>query len=178
MAKREEWRDVPGSVGYQVSDRGRVRSRWSTGGAHRGLTDEWHIIGTNPNQYGYRKVALCGNGRQIRKNVHGLVMLAFVGPVPAGHEINHKDGKKANCRLGNLEYATPSQNMRHAVRIGLRNFPSPKGSQCHQAKFTDKQVAEIRKLHTERKMGTTAIARKFGVAHSTISRITSGKRYA
>lgn len=177
-AKREKWKDVPGWFGYQVSNMGNVRSRWATGGAHRGLTNAWHTIGKNPNRYGYRKVMLCNGKRQLKKNVHVLVMLAFVGPVPKGHEVNHKDGMKANCRLQNLEYATPSQNMRHAVRIGLRNFRLPSGADSSRAKFTNEQVAEIRRMYAELKTPVCEIARKFGVAHSTISRITSRKRYA
>jgi hypothetical protein len=49
-----------------------------------------------------------------------LVWEVANGPIPAGLEINHKDGNKQNNALGNLELVSAAQNSLHAVRTKLR----------------------------------------------------------
>lgn len=178
VSKREVWRAVGGAAGYEVSNHGRVRSRWSTGGCPARLVSKWRFIsnGTSPRKY--RHVVLCGYQKR-KTTVHQLVMLMFVGPVPAGHQINHKDGNKSNCKLSNLEYVTPLHNNLHAIRTGLRKAsPGKRGETNRIAKFTNKQADEIRRLHVAEKIGRNALARKHGVARSTIGRILSNESYS
>lgn len=100
---QESWRDIPGSDGrYQVSDLGRVRSMR--------LLTPCPATGT-----GYLAVTLTG---QVRVAVHVLVASAFLGPRPQGMEVNHIDCNRTNNRPDNLEYVTPSENVRHSFRSG------------------------------------------------------------
>ena len=48
--------------------------------------------------------------------VHRLVAFQFLGPPPSedAWQVHHKDGKRGNNRLDNLEYVTCSQNTLHA----------------------------------------------------------------
>ena len=39
----------------------------------------------------------------------------FVGEIPAGYEVNHKDHNKTNNSLSNLELVTHSVNLKKAV---------------------------------------------------------------
>jgi hypothetical protein len=57
---------------------------------------------------GHLRVVL---GRGNRRQVHRLVLLAFVGPPPAGCETRHLNGDPADNRLDNLEWATHRRNM-------------------------------------------------------------------
>jgi hypothetical protein len=50
--------------------------------------------------------------------VHTLVALAFHGPRPEGHQVNHKDCNPRNNKPSNLEWVTPAENMAHAAMMG------------------------------------------------------------
>lgn len=66
----------------------------------------------------------CDNYVQIRVDgklllAHRVIWEELVGPVPSGCEINHKNGKKDDNRLDNLELVTHQENMKHAKATGL-----------------------------------------------------------
>lgn len=44
--------------------------------------------------------------------IHKIVAETFLGPVPDGLEIDHRDGDKSNNNVTNLEYVTHAENMR------------------------------------------------------------------
>ena len=111
----EEWRPVVEFPAYHVSNLGRVRN-------NAGL-----VLRTYTGKKGYLSVTLYGPSVRRNRYVHRLVMVSFVGDVPAGLEINHEDGSKANNRLSNLSFVTPSENCRHAIRIGLVPAPTAEG---------------------------------------------------
>ena len=68
---------------------------------------------------GYLLVTLCHQGVKKNKRVHRLLMEAFV-PNPENKEhVNHIDGNKLNNSLSNLEWATGTENARHAIKTGL-----------------------------------------------------------
>lgn len=52
--------------------------------------------------------------------VHRLVAQAYLSNPDGKTQINHKDGNKTHNKLENLEWATPSENMQHAVSTGLK----------------------------------------------------------
>ena len=99
--KKEQWRIIPGKHTYQVSSFGRIKN-----------TQTGSIRKCGTNRYGY----VLFNSRFV----HYLVLEAFVGARPAGLQCNHKDGCKQNNKIENLEWVSPSENMRHAYRTGLR----------------------------------------------------------
>lgn len=65
-------------------------------------------------QYGYPHVNLQGKTRFV----HHLVLEAFVGPMPEGHEGCHRDGDRTNNHLGNLYWGTRAENVRDAIEHG------------------------------------------------------------
>lgn len=66
---------------------------------------------------GYRRVNLCKNGKKKQYLVHRLVVAAFIGKIPKGMQINHKDENRANNHLNNLEICTPAYNCNYGTRI-------------------------------------------------------------
>ena len=106
----ESWRPVVGFEGrYEVSDAGSVR-RASDGGGHPALTPLKPQI-----HLGYATVILSVRGRRFGRQIHCLVMAAFVGPRPTGYHIDHGNSVRDDNRLANLEYVTPSENSRRSV---------------------------------------------------------------
>lgn len=164
------WRDIPEWVGiYQISDEGQVRR---IGGRPRRRGSKDGAVKAKRHPRGYQMVALREKPRCEYWLIHQLVMLAFVGPVPAGHEfeINHKNGNKTDNRLENLEYVTSSENKRHASRV----LGNGVGEQNWNCVITDEQVSEIRLLAS---CGITGreLAARYGVSCSHISRIINQK---
>lgn len=111
MNKIEIWKDVEGYEGlYQVSDFGRVKSLATR---HGGIK----ILKNSHDRAGYLIVTLVKEKQKKTKTVHRLLMIAFLGN--QNKDVNHIDGNKKNCNIENLEYVTKSENIRHAMRLGL-----------------------------------------------------------
>ncbi len=106
----ERWQLISGYEDYFVSSSGRV---WSL------LTGKLLKAGTT--KHGYAVVNLKGDPKQV----HTLVMGAFVGARPPGNVIRHLNDRKADNRLANLSYGTQRENMADAkvnkVRSGKRS---------------------------------------------------------
>lgn len=162
----EEWRAIPGFANYEISSRGAIR-REST----------QRIIKSVAVRNGYRVVTLCGGTckTKMQSKVHRLVLAAFAGPAPTKfHQGNHKNGNTGDNRIENLEWATPSENIVHAFRIGLID---QRGFSNNAAGLNEADAVSIKAY---RNLGETmiAIGRRFGVSHATISRFLGGKTYA
>jgi len=68
---------------------------------------------------GYAQIKLRKDGILERRYLHRIVAEAFI-PNPLGKEqVNHIDGDKLNNNASNLEWVTPSENMKHAIKAGL-----------------------------------------------------------
>jgi hypothetical protein len=91
VSDAELWLPVPGYDRYIVSELGRVA----------------RLLRPAPNSKGYMKVHL-GRGNQFY--VHQLVMLAFNGPPPPLHNVDHEDFNRGNNRLTNLRYMLKRDN--------------------------------------------------------------------
>ena len=159
---------------YEVSDWGRVRRVNST----RRIVQERNGMLLQAVKYdGYYDVQISGWGKRRSLSVHRLVLEAFRGPRPKRIVANHKNGKKTDNRLENLEWVTPSENVRHAMRLGLAHprFPPHQaayGSRHGNAKLNEEKVAQILKIEGRQ---YADIGAEFGVAASTICDIRRGR---
>lgn len=122
----EIWKDVPGYEGrYQVSDRGGIKSvafqqRYLLrNGQEAWRTTKERLISRQLTNSGYFIVHLHLDGKRKACTVHTLVAKAFI-PNPTGlPEVNHRDGRKSNCSVINLEWSSRVDNRLHAVEMGL-----------------------------------------------------------
>lgn len=166
-----EWKPVPGfEACYEVSDNGDVRRISTRSGLPtcKPCKPTW--------SRGYARFVLCKNGKTHTISAHKLVWMAFSGPIPLGMQINHINGKKADNSISNLEICTQSENTLHAFRVlGVRPNINPNpGSKNGRAKLKDADIPEIKRLHASG-LSQQKIADRFGVAQTSISRITSGR---
>jgi len=116
----EEFRPVVGFEGrYEVSNLGRVRSlpHIQLGRNGKPIKRLGRILRPGRhNKHGHVSVVL---GRGNTRQVHRLVLEAFVGPCPPGEETCHDpDPDPTNNRLDNLRWGTRSDNINDAVGHG------------------------------------------------------------
>lgn len=162
--KNEAWRFIPGWPGYVVSDQGRVVSL---------RNKEPVVLKGSPGKNGYPRVSLRNGGATKYRNVHSLVMEAFVGPRPEGKEVRHLNGVSSDARLENLAYGTPVENMEDRVRHGTHVI----GEKCGTAKLSPDKVHEIVRL-LESGTPQSQIANRFGVGQMAVSNINTGKTWS
>lgn len=110
-------------------------------------------------------------------DIHRLLALTFI-PNPLGkREVNHKDGNKKNFSLSNLEWVTPSENCRHAFRLGLRFPGGPRGTSTHSAKLDEQKVRQIKREYVTG-VSCGSLAKKYGVHSSTIWKALKGVKWS
>lgn len=107
---------------------------------------------------------------------HRLVADAFLGPIPEGMQVNHKDGDKARPWVDNLEIVTNGENRAHAYRtLGVPPNRGKTGEQHPNAKFGADVVFAIRAAFNSGEENGPALAEKYGVSRQTIYRIARGE---
>lgn len=170
----EEWRAIDGYPDYAVSDQGRVMRVTSRTCAKAGAILKKSLSGGRNKDGRYFIVDLVLNGKKSTKLVHILVTEAFLGPRPPGHVVNHRSGERGDNRKDNLEWVTQSRNVQHAYDLGLSDA---KGERNGQAKLTEADVREIRRLSTGKRGEFTALAARFNVGSRQIADIIKGKAW-
>lgn len=165
--EKEVWKSLNGVVengdNYSVSTMGRVK-----------ITDSGRILKHNLNTRGYHSVALSLNATKKRYRVHRLVAAAFIPNPDEKPQVNHKDGNKDNNCESNLEWATSSENIKHAFATGLNDV---KGENSCVNILTAKDVVEIKKLLRDGVVGKD-IASKFGISRQSITQIKTGRQWS
>ena len=102
----EKWAHIPAyGKDYSVSTAGRV---WSN--------KRSRLMALRPRYDGYLDVTLCRNGKHKQELVHRLVVAAFLLNPDAQTftQVNHKDRRRDNNNLDNLEWCTPLYNTHYA----------------------------------------------------------------
>ena len=115
----EIWKDVVGFEGrYQVSDLGNVRSIQTNHGKYQ---ERPMLARTRSDTCLYQYVHFWLKDKLHTEALHRVVAKAFVPNPENKPMVNHLDGNKLNNRADNLEWATCSENHKHAFDTGLRN---------------------------------------------------------
>ncbi len=104
------WRDIPGFDGYQASRSGKIRNK---------KTKRQLILWEN-NTNQYLRVSLMVMGIEKHPLVHVLVAKAYLDNPLNLPDVNHKNNKRQDNRVKNLEYVTHSDNMKQVWATGGR----------------------------------------------------------
>lgn len=107
----EIWKPIKGFEGlYEISSRGRLKSYKKT--------PKGQILKLHNKKGDYFKVSLQGKGKHNRSvSVHRLVAEHFLPNPHNLPQVNHIDGNKQNNMADNLEWCTPTQNVRHSLKM-------------------------------------------------------------
>ena len=146
-----QWKVIPTYPNYEISSEGQVRSR---------ITNKKLSLNTKSGRHPYQRVHLSKDGRDRYILVHRLVLEAFVGPCPSGHQCLHLDDNPRNNKVDNLKWGTPKDNCRSIER---------KGSANPRAKLTPELVKHIRQYSGPLK----PLAEELGVSCKYLSNIRS-----
>jgi len=109
----ETWKDIKDYKNlYMVSNNGSIKS------LKRNTAHE-RILKPRKDRGGYLYVGLLKNGKTKYCKIHRLVAEAFIPNPENKYSVNHIDGNKTNNKVENLEWATRSEQMIHAYKLGL-----------------------------------------------------------
>lgn len=173
----EIWKDIQDYEGlYQVSNYGAVRSIDRTVRFGRKLKGK--ILSQSVEKDGYFVVNLSKNGKTKSFRVHRLVAMAFITNANGYKEINHKDEKKQNNCVENLEWCDTKYNINYGERNNLVSR-ALSGEKSYNHKLTNVQVEEIRKTYKRRSkdFNMQKLSKKYGVSLTHISRIINNQRW-
>jgi hypothetical protein len=159
----EQWRPIPGYEGlYEVSNLGRVRSLARivayADGRRKPIAARILRPGRAGRERCYLFVQLSRDGKAKGRYIHDLVLLAFVGPKPAGMLVKHGPNGSADNGLANLSYGTDSENQHDRRRDGTGNH------------------RRVRRADGVEYTSVMEAAKANGVGHSVISRALNEKR--
>ena len=170
---KEEWKDIKGYEGlYQISSFGRVKSFVvsNTGRIRKGVL-----------ALGYPQVQLKGKGDNTMetKKIHRLVGEAFIPNPNNLPEINHKQGNREDNRYWNLEWSSPSDNVKHAYRVlGKKNNLSNQVSENHyNASFKNEDILKMREMYSSGNYTQKQSAEVYNKKSGIINRILTRKRW-
>jgi hypothetical protein len=162
----EKWLTTTVSDDYEVSDLGRVRRK-----------DTGRILAIKPRANGYVSVMLSVKPKVKRRfYVHRLVAMAFLGGIPDGKQVNHKNFIRSDNRDSNLEVVTCLQNAAHSKRNGRLaaiGSNTPRGEASCRSKLTLEQIRAIRRLAASG-APKAQLGRQFGVCKQQIKNIVTG----
>lgn len=153
----EIFKEYPYDIRYLVSNTGEVIGQYN------------NKLSKTINQQGYYQLNIGGKNKRVNR----LVAETFIGEIPMGYQVNHIDGDKLNNHQNNLEIITPSENTKHAYRIGLK---SAKGSKNNLSILNEDKVSKI-KSRLNNKESCKDIAVDYNVSAWCIHNIKQGKTW-
>ena len=114
--EKEVWLPVKDWPKYETNQYGDIRNRQTL-----------HVKKPQEDNWGYYQVKLSDGKKSHSKTVHRLVANTFFDGDHSNLQVNHIDGNKKNNFVGNLEFVTGSENVKHAYDTGIRKPSGGRG---------------------------------------------------
>ena len=139
----EIWKDIPGYGNfYMASNFGKIKAKERKikkfCGLHNKIVEQTYkeriLNSSKVDKYGYVNVHLGVNKERFIVGVHRLVLFAFVGVPPDGHEACHNNGIANDNRIENLRWDTHANN--NADRKKHGNYPTGKDHPMYGMKMS------------------------------------------
>lgn len=152
------WYDLPGYPNHQGSLRGEIRNKRRK-----------NILKPHIDKDGYQVLSL---GSVDNVKVHRVLCEAFYGPPPEGkNQVNHIDCNRQNNHFMNLEWVSPSENVKWGVTKG--NVDPMKGLR----RAAEVNPRPVRIVETGETFNSVKeCGEHFGVRPTNISRVLTGDR--
>jgi hypothetical protein len=157
---------IPGYPGYEISSSGEIVSY---------KRKSPRVRKTEINQSGAECVKLSLDGKMHTRSVGHLVLLAWVGPCPPGHQCCHGPRGRLCHDLSNLCWGTSEDN--HG-RDRLRDGTDNRGERNGRAKLTKQIVLNVRRDYTAGLATMQQLADNYGVTKILISKIVNRKLWS
>lgn len=151
---------VDGYEDYFISNKGNVLS-----------LKHGKVKQLKPQKCTYYQLAFYVDNIQKTKFIHKMIAEKFIPNPLKKPQVNHIDGNKYNNDISNLEWVTAKENIQHAVRTGLINFPI--NDRHHASKLNITKVKKIKQLLRDGR-SQREIAKQFKISQPVVCHINKG----
>lgn len=141
------------------------------------------VVKAHYDKRGYTGVNTYVNKKNVKRLVHQLVALTYLGlpPGPIGktkgsYQVDHIDGNKSNNHYSNLEWVNVEENVRRAVAQGKFNHGKNRGTKSPNSLLTNELVEEIR-IKASKGKRLRELSQEYNICIDSINRIVQGKSY-
>ena len=107
---KDEWKEIPGLPGYEISIYGDVYFKGDVSGKLRRKSG---ICTQHRNKLGYMTVNINGKIYYVNR----LLAITYIENPENKKEIDHIDGNPSNNSLDNLRWATHKENLNNSVSV-------------------------------------------------------------
>lgn len=167
---KEEWKLVPQTEGYYISNFGRMKIEKSKKFPNGRLreADDYCI---DKDGY-YRATFRTIDGKSKFMPVHRLVALLFIPNSDKSKNcVNHIDNNRHNNRVDNLEWVSPKENVYHSFIYGQRRFNLDVPKVSRLTPYQISQIDFLRQYYSLKK-----VAELFNVPYTTMKNIVIKKK--
>ena len=133
----------------------------------------------------YLMIRVMFNGVRHHCQASRLVYRHFYGIIPKLMTVNHKDGDKKRNHPKNLELATDTEQVLHALHVLKRGRIDQNGEKNAMAKLTRESVREILSMKpiieadikTRHGREISKLAKKYGVSYNAVWEVLKGNHW-
>jgi hypothetical protein len=127
--------------------------------------------------HGYKSVRLWKNNKSKLNYIHRILAQYFIPNILNKTQVNHIDGNRINNNLNNLEWVTPSENMKNASIRGVCKNIYQKGENHKYSILKEKDIIHIRLCHDNKTYTVKELSEKYKVGTRSIYHIVKRQQW-